>query len=86
MDVDRAFAAACPYFGMAGEGLCATVGAMSSSPFYSIGGIPPDFTLTHCDIGCESTDFSDPHQGLPVGPWGTSDHLMPTREFGAHLP
>ncbi|CAL8471436.1 g10978 [Coccomyxa elongata] len=82
MDVERTFTAAYPHFGMAGEGLCATMGALSSSPFYSIGGIPPDFIHTPCDIGCESTDFPDPHQCLLVGPWGTSDHLMPTREFG----
>ena len=85
MDVESALTGAYTHFGAAGEGLCATVGAMSSSPFYSIGGIPSDFNLTSCHIGCESTNFSDAHEGLPGGPWGTSDHLMPTREFGAHL-
>lgn len=85
MDAESALTAACPHLGAAGEGLCATVGAMSSSPFSSIGGILSDITLTPFDIGCESTDFSDANQGLPGGPWGTSDHLMPTRDCGAHL-
>ena len=74
------------HFVGAGEEACASMGALSS-PFYSLGGCPPDISFSPRNIGCERTvaNFSLEEQCLPGMPWSTPDNLMPSRHFSAPL-